>query len=138
MFTAEGMLEISQYNQAFHKLVTGLYLKPSTILSHESVRDRLLQYETAERRKIPGFPTAKELRQAKEVAEARLRSEQEKEEQIGLVNRSFDPFNKGKLSSFLQKRKEKNQPGPHPNKVLQIDLFCFPHSNHYFSERPWI
>lgn len=99
------MLEISQFNQTFHKLVTGLYLKPSTVLSHESLRDRLMQYETEERRKISGFPTAKELRQAKEIAVARLRSEQEKEEQIGLVNGSLDTFNKRK-TQFIFAEKE--------------------------------
>jgi DNA-directed RNA polymerase III subunit RPC3 len=44
-----------------------------------------MQYEAEEKRKITGFPTAKELRQAKEVAEARLKREEEEEEQIGLV-----------------------------------------------------
>ena len=102
--------------------MTGLYLKPSTVLSHESLRDRLMQYETEERRKISGFPTAKELRQAKEIAVTRLRSEQEKEEQIGLVNELLDTFNKRKLSSLLQKRKAKDQSGPRPNKVLHFNF----------------
>jgi DNA-directed RNA polymerase III subunit RPC3 len=44
-----------------------------------------MQYEAEEKRKVTGFPTAKELRQAKEVAEARLKREEEEEEQIGLV-----------------------------------------------------
>lgn len=78
-------LEISQINQTFHKLVSGTYLKPSTLLSHLSPRDKCIQYEAEEKRKIIGFPTAKELRQAKEVAEARLRQEEEEEEKAGLV-----------------------------------------------------
>ncbi len=45
-----------------------------------------MQYEAEEKRKIPGFPTAKELRQAKEVAESRLRREAEDEELLGMVN----------------------------------------------------
>lgn len=45
-----------------------------------------MQYEAEERRKIPGFPTAKEIRQAKEVAVGRLKREEEEEEQIGLVS----------------------------------------------------
>jgi len=44
-----------------------------------------MQYEAEEKRKVTGFPTAKELRQAKEVAEARLKREEEEEEQMGLV-----------------------------------------------------
>lgn len=49
-----------------------------------------MQYEAEEKRKITGFPTAKELRQAKEVAESRLRRETEEEELTGLVNTAFD------------------------------------------------
>jgi len=78
--------EISLYHQTFHKLVSDSYLKPSTLLSHWSPQDRLMQYEAEEKRKIPGFPTAKELRQAKEVAESRLRREAEDEELLGMVN----------------------------------------------------
>lgn len=85
VFVTKGSPEISQYHQTFYKLVSGSYLKPSTVLSHWSPRDRIMQYEAEEKRKITGFPTAKELRQAKEVAEARLKREEEEEEQIGLV-----------------------------------------------------
>lgn len=74
------------YSQAFHKLVEASYLKPSTILSHQSPRDKRIQYETEEKAKISGFPTAKELRQAKEVADARLRREEEEAEKIGMVS----------------------------------------------------
>ena len=48
-----------------------------------------MHYETEERRKITGFPTAKELRQAKDVAEARFKREEEEEEQIGMVWATF-------------------------------------------------
>lgn len=74
------------YTRAIHKLVSTSYLKPSTILSHISPRDKRIQYEAEEKRKIAGFPTAKELREAKEVAEARLRREEEEAEQVGLVS----------------------------------------------------
>lgn len=74
------------YSQAFHRLVEASYLKPSTVLSHQSPRDKRIQYETEEKVKISGFPTAKELRQAKEVAEARLRREEEEAEKIGMVS----------------------------------------------------
>lgn len=73
------------YSQAFHKLVEASYLKPSTVLSHQSPRDKRIQYEAEEKAKISGFPTAKELRQAKEIADARLRREEEGAEKIGMV-----------------------------------------------------
>lgn len=79
-------LEIKQYSSALHKLVSGTYLKPSTILSHLSPRDKCIQYEAEEKRKIVGFPTAKELREAKDVAQARLKREEEEAEQVGLVS----------------------------------------------------
>lgn len=75
------------YSQAFHKLVEASYLKPSTVLSHQSPRDKRIQYETEEKAKISGFPTAKELKQAKEVAAARLRREEEEAEKVGIVRR---------------------------------------------------
>lgn len=76
----------AEYAQAIHKLVSAFYLKPSTILSHVSPRDKRIKYETEEKAKISGFPTAKELREAKEVAEARLRREEEQAERVGLVS----------------------------------------------------
>ncbi len=74
------------YKQALHKLVDATYLKPSTVLSHVSPRDKRIQYEAEETAKISGFPTAKELRQAKETAEARLRREEEEAEKVGMVS----------------------------------------------------
>ncbi len=71
--------------QTLHKLVDEGYLKPSTILSHHSPRDKRIRYEAEEKRKISGFPTAKELREAKEIAEVRLRREEEEAEQVGMV-----------------------------------------------------
>lgn len=68
-----------------HKLVTGGYLKPSTVLSHVSPKDKQIKYEIEEKAKISGFPTAKELREAKHTADARLRREEEDTEKIGLV-----------------------------------------------------
>lgn len=91
------------YSQALHKLVEASYLKPSTVLSHQSPRDKRIQYEAEEKAKISGFPTAKELRQAKEVAEARLRREEEEAEKIGM------------------KRKAKEQPGHRSNKRKNVE-----------------
>jgi DNA-directed RNA polymerase III subunit RPC3 len=78
--------------QAIHKLVSASYLKPSTILSHVSPRDKRIKYEAEEKAKITGFPTAKELREAKEVAEARLRREEEQTENVGLVSHTLHRF----------------------------------------------
>lgn len=65
----------SLYSHAIHKLVEASYLKPSTILSHVSPRDKRIKYEAEEKAKFSGYPTAKDLRQAKETAEARLKRE---------------------------------------------------------------
>lgn len=74
------------YSQALHALVTAAYLKPSTILSHVSPRDKRIRYEAEEKSKIAGFPTAKELREARESADARLKREEEEAEKVGLVS----------------------------------------------------
>ena len=68
-----------------HKLVTLAYLKPSTPKRHLSPRDKAIKYELEEKAKIAGFPTAKELREAKEAAVARFRREEEEDAACGLV-----------------------------------------------------
>lgn len=73
------------YSQALHKLVHASYLVPSTVLSHVSPRDKLMEYEKNEKDQIRGFPTAKELREAREKAEARLKREQDEAMKIGLT-----------------------------------------------------
>lgn len=108
------------YTQALHALVTAGYLKPSTILSHLSPRDKRIRYEGEEKAKIVGFPTAKELREAKETAEARLKREEEEAEKVGIV--SVLRVCRGILckpcSYFCeQKRKAKEQKGPRSGKV---------------------
>ncbi|KAF8721906.1 hypothetical protein AX14_010116 [Amanita brunnescens Koide BX004] len=92
-----GLKGASVYQQALHKLVAGAYLKPSTVLSHISPRDKQIKYEAEERSKISGIPTAKELREAKELAGARLKREEEAET-VGM------------------KRKAQDQPGHRPSK----------------------
>jgi DNA-directed RNA polymerase III subunit RPC3 len=81
--------ESAVYAQALHKLVTEHYLKPSTILSHVSPTDRRIRYEAEEKAKISGFPTAKQLREAKEMAAARLKRDEEEAEKIGIVSSSL-------------------------------------------------
>jgi DNA-directed RNA polymerase III subunit RPC3 len=76
------------YTQALYKLVAGYYLKPSTVSSHVSPRDRRIKYEAEEKAKISGFPTAKEIREAKEMAAARFKREEEGAEKVGLVSLS--------------------------------------------------
>lgn len=66
-------------------MVASYYLKPSTVLSQVCPRDILIKYTNEEKAKIAGFPTAKELRQAREAAEARFRQEEEDAEHLGLV-----------------------------------------------------
>lgn len=69
--------ERSTYNKTVQKLIAATYLVPSTVLSHASPHDKLMQYEAEEKRKVDNIPTAKDLREAKERAEARLKREQE-------------------------------------------------------------
>jgi DNA-directed RNA polymerase III subunit RPC3 len=57
------------------------------VLSHISPRDKRISYEAEEKAKIHGFPTAKELRQAREVAEGRLKREEDEAEKVGMVGR---------------------------------------------------
>ncbi|KAI5124314.1 hypothetical protein M0805_008922 [Coniferiporia weirii] len=79
--------DVSVYAQALYKLVSSSYLVPSTVLFHVSPRDKLLQYEKEEKAQIKNFPTARELKQAKEKAEARLKREQDDDMKIGLTKR---------------------------------------------------
>lgn len=95
-------------SQTLYKLVEEAYLKPSTLLSHLSPRDKLIRYEAEEKRKITGFPTARELREAKEVAEARLRREEEEAEQVGMVRQSIQLSLMDADMYRAQKRKAKD------------------------------
>lgn len=97
------------YSQALYKLVTESYLKPSTILSHISPRDKRIQYEGEEKAKISGFPTAKQLREAKEVATARLKREEEEAEKVGMVSViAFSAESPRKQISLIRNAKQKS------------------------------
>ncbi|KAF7313918.1 RNA polymerase III subunit C3 [Mycena chlorophos] len=113
------------YTQAMHSLVTAAYLKPSTILSHVSPRDKRIRYEAEEKAKISGFPTAKELREAKETAEARLKREEAEAEKVGLVSESccvcFAIHGVNNAVSGLQKRKAVEQTGPRTSKRKAVE-----------------
>ncbi|KZV69059.1 hypothetical protein PENSPDRAFT_652745 [Peniophora sp. CONT] len=78
------------YAQALHKLVSAAYLKPATLLSHKSPRDKIIEYEKEEKAKLMGIPAAKELRQARELAELRFRREEEAAERIGMKRKATD------------------------------------------------
>ena len=54
------------------------------MLFHICPRDKLLQYEQEEKSQIKNIPTARELREAKERAEARLNRERDESMKIGL------------------------------------------------------
>ncbi|KAJ3741898.1 RNA polymerase III subunit RPC82 helix-turn-helix domain-containing protein [Lentinula detonsa] len=76
------------YSQALYKLVSLRYLKPSTVSSHISPRDKRIQYEAEEKAKISGFPTSKQLREAKETVDARFKMEEAETEKIGLKRKA--------------------------------------------------
>ena len=96
------ILGASVYQQALHKLVAGAYLKPSTVLSHISPRDKQIKYEAEERSKLSGIPTTKELREAKELAGARLRREEEAES-VGLVRTCHASYSGINICSLEEK-----------------------------------
>lgn len=79
-------IESAKYTQALFTLVSSSYLKPATALSHQSTTDTRLKYFAEEKAKVVGYPTAKQLREAKEVADSRLKREEEDAEKIGLVS----------------------------------------------------
>lgn len=72
-------LALSGCRESLYRLVSEGYLRPSTTLSHISPREKLIQYEAEEVGKRKGFLTAKELRQAKESAWARMRRDEQEE-----------------------------------------------------------
>ncbi len=63
----------------------GLYLLAVTRLSHLSPLDRLLKFEGAERAKIKGIPTAKQLREVQEMSRTTFDQEQKDFLKLGLV-----------------------------------------------------
>lgn len=78
------------YSQILLRLVEGRYLKASTVFSHVSPRDKRIKYEEEEKSQISGFPTAKQLREAREKADARLKREEEEAEGVGLKRKTQD------------------------------------------------
>lgn len=109
----------SESKEVLCKLVSEGYLRPSTALSHISPREKLIQYEGEEVGKKSGFLTAKELRQAKEAARARMRrEEQEVTEKNGIVSTcgSCGTTNAQSYSVF-QKRSEPKEGGRRTSKV---------------------
>ena len=107
-------------SQALYKLVASSYLKPSTVPSHISPRDKRIKYEAEEKAKILGFPTAKELRHAKEVADARLKREKNEAEKVGLVSKIDKFWFVYGNEHVLQKRKAPHLPG---SRALKVSIF---------------
>jgi hypothetical protein len=98
------------YSQAINKLVTGAYLKPSTVLSHISKTDRLLRLEANLRKSHKGIPTAKDIVQWKIQADAQVKRENDEAEKVGMVRglaeRRSTPSG---LTTFLEDRNEKRK-----------------------------
>jgi hypothetical protein len=88
------------------------------VLSHISPRDKRISYEAEEKAKIYGFPTAKELRQAREVAEGRLKREEDEAEKVGMVGRHSCTIYRGdELMWSVVSQKRKSQVSSRPSKV---------------------
>lgn len=67
-----------------------------------------------------GFPTAKELRHAKEVADARLKREKNEAEKVGLVSKIAKFWFVYGNEHVLQKRKAPHLPG---SRALKVSIF---------------
>ncbi|KAK0243335.1 hypothetical protein EDD85DRAFT_1019460 [Armillaria nabsnona] len=78
------------HSQALYKLAEEAYLKPSTVLSHEAPRDKLIKYEAEEKAKIAGFPMSKQLKAARETAQARIKREEKDTEGVGIKWKAKD------------------------------------------------
>lgn len=89
MFPVKQLVQLpadsAVYLQAIHTLVTGAYLKPSTVLSHISKTDRLLRLEANLRKNHKGIPTAKDIVGWKVEADAQVKRENEEAEKVGMV-----------------------------------------------------
>ena len=100
--------ESSVYSQAIHALVTGAYLKPSTVLSHISKTDRLLRIEANLRKNHKGIPTTKNIVEWKIEADAKVKRENEEAEKVGMVRCQLKPRHLlYSLTNVLEDRKEK-------------------------------
>lgn len=124
------------YSQALYKLLTSAYIKPSTVLSHVSPRDKRIKYEAEEKAKISGFPTAKELREARETAQARLKREEEEAEKVGLVRWTLPDDHKCINLLVSQTRKVTQQPGHRSGKVWNCSLLLPISSDNFCSVKP--
>ena len=116
---------VSGCKETLYKLVSEGYLRPSTVSSHTSPREKLIQYEVEEMGKKTGFLTASELRQAKEAARARVRREEQQEvtEKNAIVStgNSCGPTNT-QLRFIFQKRSEPREVGRKAGKVRDSAL----------------
>jgi len=94
--------ERSTYNKTIQKLIAATYLIPSTILSHASPHDKFMQYEAEEKKKLDNIPTAKDLREAKERAEARLKREQEAAMKVDVAEETYFRVNSNKFNVHIR------------------------------------
>ncbi|KZT44098.1 hypothetical protein SISSUDRAFT_1085644 [Sistotremastrum suecicum HHB10207 ss-3] len=89
------------YKSMFQTLFTAGYVRASTALSHLSPRDKLIAYEEEARALLKGLPTAKQLREVRETAVARVNADE-----VQLLNIGLKPKTKEPKSSRSSKRKE--------------------------------
>jgi hypothetical protein len=109
-----------EYKEVLYRLVSEGYFRPSSALSHISPREKLIQYEVEEVGKKTGFLTAKELRQAKEAAWARVQREEQEEvrEKTGIVSLwKFCRQTSTECTPFFQKRCAPKEAGRKTSKV---------------------
>lgn len=106
------------------------------MLSHISPRDKRIKYEAEEKAKIYGFPTAKELRQAREAAEAHLKREEDEAEKVGTVGHHSCTMYGGNdeliWSNVSQKRK--SQVSSRPSKAGESSMPAIRKYSHFSSE----
>ncbi|GJJ11988.1 hypothetical protein Clacol_006226 [Clathrus columnatus] len=97
--------EVSVYLQVINRLVIGVYLKPSTKLSHISRTDRQLRLEAKFRKEHKGIPTPKDVIGWKIEARARVKREEgEEAESIGMKRKAKDQTNQ-RFNKICLKRK---------------------------------
>ncbi|KAG8724127.1 RNA polymerase III subunit C82 [Ceratobasidium sp. 395] len=99
-----GSKGFDTYSQTALELLTSSHLRLSTPESHISPRDKLIRYETEERKKHVGIVAPKDARQFRTIAEARIRQEREEAEapSVGIIKRK----GKNKESSDRSKKRQ--------------------------------
>ncbi|KAH7107752.1 RNA polymerase III subunit RPC82-domain-containing protein [Auriculariales sp. MPI-PUGE-AT-0066] len=86
--------DVAQHTSVIHRLISSSHLKPSTVLSHICPRDKLINYEEEEKKKKNNaIASAKDIKEAKELAIQRLKQEELDAEKIGMKRKATDALN---------------------------------------------